>query len=63
LAEFLLLALAAKQTAFVFDESSQKFFGIPSSTAFIVEITIFSCDALTKKPVVSLKWNLGSQFH
>lgn len=53
----------AKQTAFVFDESSQKFVGIPSSAASVVGITIFSRDALTKKPIVSLKWNLGSQFH
>lgn len=63
LAEFLLLATGAKRTALVFDESSQKFVDSPSSIRSIVEITIFSCDALTKKPVVSLKCNLGSQFH
>lgn len=48
--------------ASVFDESSLKF-GISSSTESIVDVTIFSYDALTEKPVASLKDSLSSQFH
>lgn len=62
LAAFILLATRAKYTALVFDESSSKF-GIPSSTASIVKVNIFSYDALTKKPLASLKGSLDSQFH
>lgn len=51
-----------RYTGSVFDESSLKF-GISSSTESIVDVTIFSYDALTKKPVASLKDSLSSQFH
>lgn len=56
------LSSGQRFTGSVFDESSLKF-GISSSTESIVGVTIFSSDALTKKPVASLKDSLSSQFH